>query len=158
MSSNHDHGKPAGQPGQVPGTTRESLAIGTASLVPVTEVALGDRTTAGIVTGLHTSRSGKTITITTISETDGHEITQRRAVGGRCAIIPYAPGTAYTAIRLAGQLLKLAPATLVVTAMDPEGNGFSPVAGIDAPCAYRQGQWGGEITEGTGAVCLWPLD
>jgi hypothetical protein len=158
MSSNHYQGKPASQPGDVRGTTRESPAIGSASLVPVTELALGDRTTAGIITGLHTSRSGKAITITIISETDGHEITQRRAVGGRCAVIPYPPGTAYTAIRLAGELLKLAPGTLVVTAMDPEGNGYSPLAGIDAPCAYRQGQWGGEITEGTGAVCLWPLD
>jgi hypothetical protein len=158
MSSDHDHGKPASHPGDAPAPREKSLAIGAASLVPVTELALGDRTTAGIVTGLHASRSGKTITITTISERDGDEITQRRATGGRCAVIPYAPGTAYTAIRLAGQLLKLAPATLVVTAIDPEGNGFSPVAGIGAPCAYRQGQWGGEITEGTGAVCLWPLD
>jgi hypothetical protein len=158
MSSNHAPGKPAGQPGDVPGTAPDSLAIGPAHLVPVTGLALGDRTTAGIVTALQTGPSGKTITITTISETDGHEITQRRATGGRCAVIPHAPGTAYTAVRLAGQLLRLPPGTLVVIAKDPEGNGFSPVAGIDQPCAYRQGQWGGEIAAGTGAVCLWPLD
>jgi len=56
------------------------------------------------------------------------------------------------------ELLKLPPGTLVVQAKDPEGNGFSLVADIDVPCAYRQGQWGGEIAKGTGAVCLWPLD
>jgi hypothetical protein len=159
MSNSHDTGTPAGQPGSSPGPVPDSPAItGPPQWVPVTELALGDQTAAGIVTALTPSRSGKTITITTISDATGREIIQRRAAGGRCAVFPPAPGTGYTALRLAGQLLKLPPGTLVIQAKDPEGNGFSPVADIDAPCAYRQGRWGGEIAKGTGAVCLWPLD
>lgn len=160
MSSDHDAGRPAGQPPRALSPVPDSPA-GTvrAQFVPVTDLVPGDRTAAGIVTSVRPSRSGKTIIITTRSETGGHEITQRRAAGGKCAVFPPGPGTGgYTAIRLAALLLKLPPATLVVLARDPEGNGFSPVADIDAPCAYRQGRWGGEITEGTGAVCLWPMD
>jgi hypothetical protein len=159
MSDNPDSGTPRGQTSNGPGPVPGPLA-GTSPVlwVPVTGLTLGDQTAAGIVTGLTASKSGKTITITTISHATGDQITQRRAATSRCAVFPPAPGTGYTAIRLTGQLLKLPPATLVVQAKDPEGNGFSLVADVDAPCAYRQGQWGGEITEGTGAVCLWPLE
>ncbi len=62
----------------------------------------------------------------------------------------------YTVAELIRELAKLPVGTLVVLSRDPEGNGFSPLAEV-IPCAYQQGQWDGEISDGTGAVCLWPV-